>query len=117
MSGVSERNVADEVYREKQNDVKVLLGQLGELVEGHGAQQAERPFSWGFVGDLAHVEERLKEVVGFLRPVDYYRGNPRVLHERRRRKLSQARHRRKQINLGLRQRTLSYEDPETVSSN
>ncbi len=61
--------------------------------------------------------QRLHSSLGFLRPVDYYRGNPRVLHERRRRKLSQARHRRKQINLGLRQRTLSYEDPETVSSN
>lgn len=61
--------------------------------------------------------ERLHSSLGYLRPVDYYRGNPRVLHERRRRKLSQARHRRKQINLGIRQRTLPYEDPETVCSN
>lgn len=61
--------------------------------------------------------ERLHSALGFLRPVDYYRGNPRELHEVRRRKLSQARHRRKQINLGLRQRTLPYDDPETVSSH
>ncbi len=61
--------------------------------------------------------QRLHSSLGFLRPVDYYRGNPRVLHERRRRKVSQARHRRKQINLRLRQRTLPYKDPETVSSN
>ena len=42
---------------------------LSELVEWHGVQQAERPLHWGFVGDLANVEERLKEVVGFLRPM------------------------------------------------
>jgi transposase InsO family protein len=62
-------------------------------------------------------EERLHSSLGFLRPVDYYRGNPRVLHEDRRRKLSQARHHRKQINLGIHQRTLPFEDRETVSSN
>lgn len=62
-------------------------------------------------------EERLHSSLGYLRPVDYYRGNPRVLHEDRRQKLSQARHRRKQINLGIRQRTLPNEDPETVCSN
>lgn len=69
MSGVIVENAADEVYQEKQELVKTLLGQLGELVDGHGEQQVERPLSWGFVGDLANVEERLKEVVGFLRPV------------------------------------------------
>ena len=62
-------------------------------------------------------EERLHSSLGYLRPMDYYRGNPCVLHEERRRKLSQARHRRKQINLGIAQRTLPYEDPETVCSN
>jgi putative transposase len=62
-------------------------------------------------------EERLHSSLGYLRPVDYYRGAPQVLHEDRRRKLSQARHRRKQINLGIRQRTLPYEDRETVCSH
>jgi transposase InsO family protein len=67
---------------------------------------------------IAHYnEERLHSSLGYLRPVDYYRGNPRELHEARRRKLSQARHRRKQINLGIRQRTLPIEDRETVCSN
>lgn len=50
--------------------------------------------------------ERLHSALGFLRPVDYYRGKPTELHEARRRKLSQARHRRKEVNLGLRQQTL-----------
>jgi transposase InsO family protein len=53
--------------------------------------------------------ERLHSALGYLRPVDYYRGEPKALHEARRRKLSQARHRRKQINLELRQRTLPLE--------
>jgi len=59
--------------------------------------------------------ERLHSALGFLRPADYYRGDPPRLHESRRHKLAQARHRRKQINLGIRQRTLPLETVETVS--
>jgi putative transposase len=57
-------------------------------------------------------EERLHSALGYLRPVDYYRGNPAVLHEARRQKLQQARHRRKEANLGLEQRTLPLEGGE-----
>jgi putative transposase len=67
---------------------------------------------------IAHYNtERLHSSLGYLRPVDYYRGTPARLHAQRRRKLSQARHRRKQTNLGIRQRTLPFENPETVSSH
>ena len=52
-------------------------------------------------------EERLHSALGYLRPVDYYRGTPMALHEARRMKLRQARHRRKQANLRLEQRTLA----------
>lgn len=55
--------------------------------------------------------ERLHSALGYLRPIDYYRGKPSEMHESRRRKLSQARHRRKEANLGLRQRTLPLESP------
>lgn len=51
-------------------------------------------------------EERLHSALGYLRPMDYYRGNPETLKEERRVKMAQARHRRKQINLGLKQPTL-----------
>jgi putative transposase len=54
-------------------------------------------------------EERLHSALGFLRPADYYRGNPKALHEARRQKLAQARHRRKEANLGLTQGTLPYQ--------
>ena len=57
-------------------------------------------------------EERLHSALGYLRPVDYYRGNPAALHEARRQKLRQARHRRKEANLGLEQRTLPLEGGE-----
>jgi transposase InsO family protein len=51
-------------------------------------------------------EVRLHSALGYLRPVDYYRGNPEAMKEERRVKLAQARHRRKENNLGLKQKTL-----------
>jgi len=48
-------------------------------------------------------EERLHSSLGYLRPIDYYRGQPELLHEARRRKLAAARHRRKEKNLQLKQ--------------
>ena len=50
--------------------------------------------------------ERLHRALGYLRPVDYYRGDPAALAEVRRQKLAAARHHRKEANLRLRQRTL-----------
>jgi transposase InsO family protein len=55
-------------------------------------------------------EERLHSALGYLRPTDYYRGRPSVLHDARRTKLSQARHRRRERNLNLNQPTLPLED-------
>jgi putative transposase len=60
-------------------------------------------------------EERLHSALGFLRPVDYYRGEPGVLHEARRVKLRAARHRRKERNLQIRQKTLGLETSEVVA--
>jgi putative transposase len=54
--------------------------------------------------------ERLHRDLGYLRPVDYYRGQPHELHEVRRRKLAAARHRRRERNLNLKQPTLPLED-------
>jgi transposase InsO family protein len=51
-------------------------------------------------------DERLHSALGYLRPVDYYRGEPRRLHTLRRWKLAAARHARKEANLKIRQLTL-----------
>lgn len=66
---------------------------------------------------------RLHSSLNFLRPVDYYRGNPDALLAERRAKLETARELRKQENLKLRQRRLPwteaktalYSEPQTVS--
>jgi transposase InsO family protein len=61
-------------------------------------------------------ERRLHSALGFLRPIDYYRGNPTELYEARRKKLAAARHQRREKNLKLRQPTLPLESQETVAN-
>ena len=61
-------------------------------------------------------EERLHSALGYLRPVDYYRGNPAAQQAARRQKMAKARHRRRERNLGLQQGTLPYTGPETVAT-
>lgn len=56
-------------------------------------------------------EERLHSALNYLRPIDYYRGEPGKLLEGRRRKLIQARQRRREKNLSIRQRKLIVNDP------
>jgi putative transposase len=58
--------------------------------------------------------ERLHSALGYLRPMDYYRGDPATLHEARRRKMAEARHRRRETNLQLRQPTLPLEPMESI---
>ena len=61
-------------------------------------------------------DERLHSALGYLRPIDYYRGDPVALHEQRRRKMAEARHRRRAKNLKLRQPTLLLEPLEGVAN-
>ena len=79
---------------------------LREALDGQelsDRQQAE-PVLKHVIGWYNH--ERLHRALGYLRPVDYYRGDPAALTELRRQKLATARHQRKEANLRLRQRTL-----------
>jgi putative transposase len=62
-------------------------------------------------------ESRLHSALGYLPPVEYYRGNPEARYAARRRKLAQARHERKEKNLELRQRTLPLSAGEVVASD
>jgi putative transposase len=62
-------------------------------------------------------EERLHSALGYLAPVVYYRGDPQACQDARRRKMAEARHRRKEKNLELKQRTIPFEAGEPVTSN
>jgi transposase InsO family protein len=62
-------------------------------------------------------QERLHSALGFLPPCEFYRGDPQQKYQERRQKLAQARHRRRETNLKLRQPTLPLESREAVSSN
>ena len=62
-------------------------------------------------------EERLHSALGYLPPREFYRGEPSRRFEARRIKLYQARHRRRERNLELRQGTLALEGGEAVTSN
>jgi transposase InsO family protein len=60
-------------------------------------------------------EERLHSALGYLPPIESYRGNPKTRHEERRQQLAQARQRRKEKNLELNQRTIPFTAGEPVS--
>jgi len=69
-------------------------------------------------GIVAHYNnERLHSALGFQTPATWYRGNPEQITAARRLKLAQARHRRKQFNLGIRQRILPFTETLSASSN
>jgi transposase InsO family protein len=57
-------------------------------------------------------QRRLHSGINFLRPIDYYRGDPQRLLRIRQRKIEQARHHRKEENLKRKQRTLFFSFPQ-----
>jgi len=61
-------------------------------------------------------EERSHRALGYLRPVDFYRWDPKAKQEERRPKLAQARHRRRERNLALERPTLPYTAAEPVTN-
>jgi putative transposase len=89
---------------------------LREALEGHeltNLLEAER-----VLGRLVrwYNEDRLHSALEYLPPVVVYRGNPEERKAERRQKLAQARHRRRERNLGLQQGTLPFGPEEVVAS-
>jgi putative transposase len=79
-----------------------------EFCDYHSAQRTlPRIVRW-------YNEERLHQALGYLRPMDYYRGDPERLRTQRRAKLVQARHRRREKNLQLRQLTLPLATDDSI---
>jgi transposase InsO family protein len=92
---------------------RTLGERIDELLQDDADFLAAAAIIDGVVGDYNH--HRLHSSLNFLRPVDYYRGNPETLLAERRRKLTTARELRKQENTKLRQRQLPFAAGETVS--
>jgi hypothetical protein len=82
----------------------------GEDLEDHlqGVKAMAKIVRW-------YNERRLHSALGFLCPVDYYRGNPEEKMMVRRKKLAEARHHRREKNLQLRQPTLPFTHDEPVA--
>lgn len=89
-NGVMER--ANRTFREKLDELE-----LGSRSEADAALSSIV---------LHYNTERLHSALGYKTPVTFYRGDPVKVDSDRKLKLRQARHRRKETNLQLRQRTL-----------
>jgi transposase InsO family protein len=81
---------------------------IGELIDEHDLEDFTQAQT--VIGGIMHHynHERLHSSLFYLRPVDYYRGDPEALLAERRRKLREARELRKQENLKLRQRLIPW---------
>jgi transposase InsO family protein len=88
---------------------------IGERIDQHELNDfgEARTLIAGIIDHYNH--HRLHAALCYLRPVDYYRGNPEALLAERRRKLYTARELRKQENLKLRQRLIPWRPEETVT--
>ena len=99
-NGIMER--ANRTFRE------ALDGE--ELIDLYQARDVmKRIINW-------YNTERLHSALGYLRPIDYYRGDPEQLKEIRRRKMAEARHQRREKNLEVWQRTLLLEPQEGIAN-
>jgi len=88
---------------------------IGERLAEHQRENSA-PAVQAEAGVIAHCNHhRLHSALNFLRPVDYYRGNPEALLAQRRRKLITARDLRRQENLRMRQRLIPWPEPRTVA--
>jgi hypothetical protein len=63
-------NKAARAYQEAQAEVQGLLNEVSQHLSAHARRQAADPRNYGFVGDLKHYAQLLKQVIGFSAKVD-----------------------------------------------
>ena len=90
------RTIGERIYEEDLENVTQAKRVIASIIEAYN-----------------HI--RLHSALSFLRPVDYYRGDPEALPAKRRRKLPTARELRKQENIKLRQRLIPWVEEQPVS--
>ena len=91
---------------------------IGEQIDAHDlAESGEFEQARRVIADIIdrYNNHRLHAALSYLRPVDYYRGDPASLLAKRRRTLQTARELRKQENLKLRQRLLPWPQEKNVT--
>ena len=64
------RKTAAETYAERASDIAAMLDLIGQELKAHKERAAAEPKDWGFAGDLGHIRERLREVLGFISGID-----------------------------------------------
>jgi hypothetical protein len=65
-NGTGSKRTAEKAYTERLASTVANLRAMTDLLKNHSDRQAAEPTSWGFVGDLAHVDEELSNLVAFL---------------------------------------------------
>ena len=61
------RNAATIAYGEQMEALEQHLARLSQLLPQHATRQARQPENWGFVGDLAYINELLGKLEEFLK--------------------------------------------------
>lgn len=53
-------------YEKKQAEIKKLLKQIDDGLRKHSQDAAQKPENWGYLGDLEHTENQLREIRDFI---------------------------------------------------
>ena len=57
---------ASNEYRERLENAKNQMAQIGDLLQSKTVKQERDPLNWGHAGDMGHVNELLGGIVDFL---------------------------------------------------
>ncbi|MBI5725785.1 MAG: hypothetical protein HZA50_17630 [Planctomycetes bacterium] len=60
------KQTAAETYAQRRNDIAVLMDCIGMQLDVHAERAKADPKNYGFVGDLDHIRQMIKETLAFL---------------------------------------------------